>query len=226
MKLNFKLFPALAVVLTAVYLTGCVNYDQKTTLSSDGSGSMKIHYWTKMSNFSMGTTLGRFEFDEAKAKDQYTHSNLEVKSLKVEDELADSVKHVRIELSFKDINKLSEAKGFNNVKTSWKESTDGMELKYTLMKDTAAAKNMGASENTVTYTFEMPDEIISTNASKKDGKNLTWDFKVSDLSKDIEMTANAKGSSKKFCGLFGFIAGAMLIGLAYYTQSNRRKMIK
>jgi hypothetical protein len=223
MKNNYKLFTLLSffALITAFLLSSCVNYDQKTTLNADGSGSMKIHYWSKMSNFSMGTTLGKFDFEEQKAKTNFSSGNSDVKSVKVEDKLDDSTKHVWLEVSFKDINKLPDAKGFAEVKPSWKESTDGMELKYILLKDTSAAGNMGASDYKVTYTFEMPDEIVSTNAVKKEGKTLTWEYKVSDLGKDIEMTANVKKGKGKTCGIFGMFLAFGLIGLAFYTQKNK-----
>jgi hypothetical protein len=62
MKNRFKLMTVLSTFIFAVsiYLVGCVNYDQKTTLKEDGSGTMKIHYWSGMKNFSMGTALGKF----------------------------------------------------------------------------------------------------------------------------------------------------------------------
>jgi uncharacterized lipoprotein YehR (DUF1307 family) len=222
-----KLFSMLSVLFFfTVYLAGCVNYEQTTKLENDGSGTMKIHYWTKMSNMSMGTAVGKFEFDEAKAKDNFTSSNTEVKNMKVEEDLNDSTKHVKLDLSFKNINEIDRAKGFAGVKASWKESADGMELKYTLLKDTSAASQMGASDYIVTYVFEMPAEIVSTNATKKDGQTLTWDYKVSDLGKDIDMTANVKKSGGKTCGIFGFVGALMLIGLAYYTQRNKRKLVR
>jgi len=227
MKNHFKLFSVLGAILflTSVYFIGCVNYDQNTTLNSDGSGSMKIHYWTKMSNVT-GTTLGKFDFDEAKAKQNYTSPTTDVKSVKMEDKLDDSTKHVYVDLTFKDINKLSEIKGFSDIRASWKEGKDGMELKYTLLKDTSAANQMGASDYKVTYTFEMPDEIISTNAEKKEGKTCTWEYKVSDLGKDIDMNAVVKKAKGKTCGIFGFISVFGLIGLAYYTQRNKKTSIK
>jgi hypothetical protein len=211
------------IVLFAFYLSGCVNYDQKTTLKGDGSGSMSIHYWTKMSNFSMGTTLGKFEFEEAKAKDNYTSSNTTVKSVKVEDRPnEDSTKHVMIELDFKDINKLPDAKGFSGVKPSWKEVADGMELKYTLLQDTSAANNMGASDYKVTYSFDMPSEIVSTNG-KKDGQKVSWDYKVSDLGKDIDLTVVVKKPKGKLCGIIGLVLGSAVIGLAYSRQRKEKK---
>src|SRR6266511_2309051 len=89
MNKNTKLFSILSIFALsfAVYFAGCVNYDQKTKLNGDGSGSMKIHYWTKMSNMSMGTAVGKFDFDEAKAKDNFTSSNTDVKNIKVEENL-------------------------------------------------------------------------------------------------------------------------------------------
>lgn len=224
MKTNLKVFTLLGafLILLTVYLAGCVNYDQKTVLKSDGSGSMKIHYWTGMKNFSMGTTLGKFDFDETKAKSNYTSANSEVSSIKVEDNLTDSTKHVNLELTFKDINKLSTAKGFEEVKVSWKEETDGMKLTYTLLKDTSAASNMGASDYKITYEFDMPSEIISTNGTK-DGQKVSWKYTVADLNKDIDLTCVVKASSKKLCGIIGLIPAIFVIGLAYYAQRNKKK---
>jgi len=225
MKTKFKVFTffgALLLTLT-LYLSGCVNYDQKTTLNADGSGSMKVHYWSSMKNFSMGTTLGKFDFDESKAKTKYTSSNTEVKSIKVEDNLNDSTKHVNLELTFKDINKISSADGFSGVKTSWKEDGDGMKLTYTLLMDTSASKQMGASDYKVTYEFDMPSEIISTNGTK-DAQTVKWSYTLADLGKDIDMTVVVKKAGKKLCGIIGIIPAIFIIGLAFYTQRNKKKI--
>jgi hypothetical protein len=232
MNNNFKLFfqkrwvPTIfgaIIILFAVYLSGCVNYDQKTTLKADGSGSMSVHYWTKMSSLSMGTTLGKFEFDETKAKDNYTSSNTTVKSVKVDERPnEDSTKHVMVELDFKDINKLPDAKGFSEVKPSWKEVADGMELKYTLLMDSSAANQMGASDYKVTYSFDMPSEIVSTNG-KKDGQKVSWDYKVSDLGKDIDLTCVVKKPKGKLCGIIGIVLGTAVIGFAYSIQRRKKE---
>jgi hypothetical protein len=224
MKNKFKMTAALAVAVFAfsLYLAGCVNYDQKTTLKEDGSGSMKVHYWSSMKNFSMGTTLGKFEFDEPKAKDKYKSGNSDVTSIKVEEKLDDSTKHVYIELTYKDINKLADAKGFEGVKVSWKDVTDGKELKYTLLADTSAAKQMSASDYKVTYEFEMPSEIISTNGTKE-GQTVKYSYTLSDLGKDIDMTTVVKKSGGKMCGFIGMAMSTLLIGFAFFAQRRRKK---
>ncbi len=224
MNKRFNLISILTAFIFAasIYLVGCVNYDQKTTLKEDGSGSMKVHYWSSMKSFTMGTTLGKFEFDEEKAKDKYKSGNSDVTSIKVEDNLDDSTKHVKVELTFKDINKLSDAKGFESAKVTWKEVPDGMELKYTLLQDTTAAKQMDASNYKVTYEFTMPSEIVSTNGSK-DGQTVKYSYTLSDLGKDIELTTVVKKAKGKLCGIIGLSMGGMLIGFAYYTQRKKKK---
>jgi hypothetical protein len=127
-----------------------------------------------------------------------------------------------MDLTFKDINKLSDAKGFEGVKVTWKDVADGKELKYILLKDSSAAKQMGASDYKVTYEFTMPTEIVSTNGTK-DGQNVKYSYTLADLGKDIELTTVVKKSGGKFCGLLGMIMGTMIIGLAFYSKKGKKK---
>lgn len=220
---NNKFYIISAVlILFAVYLAGCVNYEQKTALNKDGSGTMTVHYWTKMSNLKSGKDVGNFSFDESKAKSNYSSSNNEVTSIKIKDNLEDSTTHVEMDIKFKNINEINSAKGFEKVKASWKEGKEGMDFSYIVAKDTSAAKNMGANENVLNYEFTFPDEILSTNGIK-DGKKVKWNRNLSDLKEDLEMTATVKSEGKK-CGLFGMEFPLIaLAGLALIRFSSKRK---
>ncbi|MCX7878200.1 MAG: hypothetical protein N2510_06095 [Ignavibacteria bacterium] len=216
------LFSAVISVYFVIYLQGCVNVDQKTTIAKDGSGSMTVHYWTKMSNVSSGTELGSFSFDKDKAKSNYSSSNNEVTNVEVKDKLEDSTKHVTVELKFKNINDITSAKAFEKVKVSWKEGKEGMDFSYTLLKDTVNANNMGSGDTKLTYTFEFPDEVLQTNG-RKDGKSVKWEKTLADLKQDVEMTATVKSEGKK-CGLFGaefFIL--TFTGIVFLALRIRRK---
>lgn len=209
----------------AIYLSGCVNFDQKTAIKQDGSGSMTVHYWTKMSNVKSSTELGSFSFEEAKAKSNYTSSNTDVKKVKVEEKLDDSTKHVTVELSFKNINDISSAKAFEKIKTSWKEGKEGMDFSYFVPKDTSNAGNMGASDIVLNYEFEFPAEVLKTNG-RKDGQKIIYEKKLSDLKNDLEMTATVKSEGKK-CGLFGMelpllVLAGMLVTSAGIRRKNRK----
>ena len=206
-----------------IYIAGCVNVEQKTTLKEDGSGSMKLHYWTKMSNLNMGDEIGGFSFSDDKVKSDFTSGNCTPSDVKIEEKLDDSTKHVNLMVTFKDINKLSDAKGFSKTKQSWTKGKDGMDFKYTLMKDTANAGQMGMNEYKLSYTFEFPAEVTATNGNK-DGKTVTWNKTVADLTNDVDMTATVKTEGGKKCGLFGYeLPVIFLFGMTFMYTVRRRK---
>jgi hypothetical protein len=221
MKLFFKVVPFLLVFAFGLYLAGCVNLDQKTTLNSDGSGSMKIKYWTKSSNVS-GDELAGFGFTDAKVKSNYTSSSTEPSNIKIEkNTTTDSLITVNLELKFKDLNKLSDAKAFSKIKSSWVKGKDGMDFKYTLLQDTSNAKQMGMSDYKLVYEFEFPGEVTATNG-KKDGQKVTWNKTVADLKEDVDLTATVKAGKK--CGLFGLeLPLVLLVGMTFVYGMKRRK---
>ena len=223
-KINFpiKLFAATLVLAFAVYLSGCVNVDQKAKINNDGSGEITMHYWTKMSNVKSSDELGGFAFTEDKAKANYQSDNNEVTGVKIEDDLDDSTKHVTVDIKFKDLNKISGAKGFEKVKATWKEGDEGMDFSYTLLQDTSNAKNMGASDTKLDYEFEFPAEVLSTNG-KKDGQKVVWNKTLADLKEDVEMTATVK-TEKKGCGCFGFeLPLVVFAGMVFMLTRKRKK---
>ncbi len=220
---SYKIFSFTLLVLAfGIYLSGCVNVNQKTTIKEDGSGSIQLEYWTKMSNLTSSTDLGDFSFEEAKAKTNYTSSNSEASNVKVADKLDNSTKHVTMDITFKNLNDLSKAKGFEKVDASWKEGKDGMDFKYTLKKDTSAAGNMGASDIKLIYEFTFPGEVLSTNGTKTD-KTVKWEKTLADLKNDIDMTATVKKEGKK-CGLFGLeMPIVFLLGMVFVRRFTRKK---
>jgi hypothetical protein len=200
-----------------------VNVDQKTTLKEDGSGTIKLHYWTSMKNLSMGDELGGFSFTESGVKTNYTAPGVEPSDIKISENTEDSTKHVNLDIGFKDINKLSDAKGFAKNRASWAKGKDGMDFKYTLLKDTANAGGMGMEEFKLNYEFTFPAEVIATNGTK-DGMKVTWNKTVADLKDDVNMTATIKGGGEKKCGLFGLELPIVIgLGLIGYTIRRKKK---
>jgi hypothetical protein len=216
-----SLFSIFTLFLLAVLITGCVNVDQKTVLNADGSGTMKIKYWTKSSNVS-GDELSGFGFTEEKVKANYTSSNSEPSDIVIKkNATTDSLTEVTLSLKFKDLNKLSDAKAFSKIKATYVDGKEGKDFKYVLLQDTSTAKNMGMSDYKLNYAFEFPGEVISTNGTK-DGKTVKWDKTVADLKTDIEMTATVKGGGKT-CGIFGFeLPIVFLLGMSYIAYRRKK----
>ena len=223
MKRMKKFLPLfLLTFIFSLILSGCVNYDQKTTLNADGSGTMKIHYWASSNNIS-GGELGGFGFTEDKARTNFSSANTEVGSVKIEEKKdTDTTKstHVYVDVKFKDLNKLTDAKGFSKIKASWEKGKDGMDFKYTMLKDTANS-GFGMDSYKLTYEFTFPDEIITTNG-KADGKKVSWDKNLTDLKDDVVMSATIKAGKK--CGLFGLeLPIIIFMGVLMIYGFKRRK---
>lgn len=220
MKQFFKFIPILLVLAFGLYLAGCVNLDQKTTLNNDGSGTMSIKYWTKSSNVSSDELAG-FGFTEEKVKANYSSSSTEPSNIKIEKNTTeDSLITVTLDVKFKDLNKISDAKAFAKVKASWQKGKDGMDFKYTLLEDTSNAKQMGMSDYKLIYEFAFPGEVISTNG-KKDGQKVSWNKTVADLKEDVDFTATVKAGKK--CGLFGLELPLILAAGFIFTFTMRRR---
>jgi hypothetical protein len=94
---------------------------------------------------------------------------------------------------FKDINKLSEASAFKNIKACISDGNEGKEFKYILFRDTVNSKGLEMNKYILYYEFEFPGEVIYTNGKANISENQTfWKNTVADLLNDIEMTATIK----------------------------------
>jgi hypothetical protein len=182
---------------------------------------MEIHYWTSEDNVQWMSN-DNFSFQETEVKDRYKGSGITVEEVKVETDPADSTRHVRVELSFKDINKLSETPAFKNTAISFVKEGDNFVFKQSI-KGSSNADGMGMNEYTFRYSYTFPGDVISSNADKADGRTLEWIYKLPELSKDVTLTATVSaGSSWWNTVLIGVAAGGAAL-LVLFLLAKRRK---
>lgn len=183
-------------------ISGCVNVDQKTTFNKDGSGTIALHYWTPSGYVSTGDIVGGMVFYEPELKNLFSSDFFEVTESKRESFENDTTTHIRVNINFKDFNKISDVKGFEKVTGSYIKDGDNYIFKYTVKKDTTLPKTMKMDIYSLNFSFEFPGEVIATNGTVNE-KTVTWKKTVADLKEDIEMTATIN-TKPKMCGLFGF----------------------
>ncbi len=189
-----KIIPILFLIILGISLSGCVNLDQKTKINSDGSGTMKIKYWTKSSNVTSDELAG-FGFTNRKVRVNYSSKYTEPTNIQIEKDLtSDSLYIVTLDVNFSDINKITDAIAFDKITTSWDNGNNGMNFKYTLLQDTANAKQLGMIDYKLTYEFDFPNEVLSSNGDIN-GRKVLWNFTVADLMEDIELTATIKAGN-------------------------------
>jgi hypothetical protein len=178
-------------MFAVLFLAGCINYEQKTTLKGDGSGEMEIHYWTKESNITW-LSDSTLVFKEEDVKQQYSGEGVKIVSNTVSTDNKDSTRHVKLTIKFDDINKLNATKGFKGSTFSFKKDGKNCVFKHDL-KAKSNAGGFGMEEYSVTYTYTVSGDVVSSNATQVNGKELVWKYKLNELSKDVSMNVTFAG---------------------------------
>lgn len=241
---KLKLPVKIIFVITLMYFAGCINVNQKTKINKDLSGEMVLHYWSPtnyidIGDINMGDEISGYSFIDSEIKKKYSSGNMEITNMRRVKSNADTTTHIEINIVFKDINKLSESNGFSNIEVSFLKGNDGMDFRYFIPKDTTLRLNYVKDINTLEYSFEFPEEVISSNGTIESTENekgekmnnlVRWKFQLSDHAKeDFELKATVK-KSFNICGMFGIeLPVIFLFGMVLLNSKRifkKRKSLK
>jgi hypothetical protein len=228
------------------------NVYQVINLKDDGSGTIKLSYSADnkmLQKFKF--ILGNYPFTEKLAKEYFSSQNTTVQNAKLNFDIKDSTYFMTLEIDFKNINKINQAKGFSGIVARWFGTDTGAVFNYTIL----AGKSTIEYFDPQSYIVNFENSVKSTNGVKTD-KNVTWGNRTSkntNFSKDQTMAASTSGSvpksldttpaspmsqeqktagkdekqvekSEKSCGLFGFeLPLILLAGYVFSLTSKRRK---
>lgn len=210
------LFPTLLLL----FIAGCISYEQDTRIDEDGSGSMDIHYWISEDMLTWMKD-GALSFNEDSIRVQYAAEGIEVESVRSESREADSTRHVHVSLSFDDVRKLPNARGFRDLDIKWLREGDAYRFVQTLPAASSSGETM-LDEFTFTYRFDFPGDIRESNADSVDGSRAIWVFKLSDLTekRKLEATITAASGSNVWW-ILGILA--LVVVVAFVLLRLRKK---
>jgi hypothetical protein len=213
MQKSNVLFCLIILVFSSIVLLGCLNYEQIVKLNKNGSGSMKIHYWTQESNV---MTINRLSFDENEIRNEQ-YKPLTVTNVIINNDEIDSTTHVYVDLDFKDINQLDSIQGFAGNSIKFFQEGDYLKLVHIVKQDSAATA-YGMDEYVLNYTYEFPSSSIEVDSlGVVKGNIVTWNYKYSDLAKnDIIMTASIKNRPFTIHPISAIIGVAITLSIILY----------
>lgn len=213
---------AAAFVICTIF-SSCIELKQVTHIKDDGSGFMSIHYWTHLSNLSMGDEIGDFAFSEIKARNFLTSATTDVREITIESNTPDSTIHVKAVLNFTEFSKLNNARTFSKFVTSWEKAGGEYRFRYLLSKDSVKSGSFLRGKNRLYYEFNFPGEIVSSNG-KSFGNKAEWEFEVSKLAEGINMQAQVKaGNAISQIFRIETLVIVILLILALITYRNIRR---
>lgn len=205
-------------LITTVTFNACINYEQETTVKSDGTGSMVINYSTKNFNI-IGEEIFGFGFTDSKIRENYSSPDIIIKWIDVQRHDKDTTTHVRVDIDFKNLYTLPKAKAFRKVKPSLEAFPDSILFSYTILKDSLNAIKPEMDEFNLYFDFEFENDIIESNGTIS-GKKVRWKYSIADLTEDIVMTAKLR-NSKGGCGVFGLeFIFVLLVGYVFRLRNK------
>lgn len=187
MRLTKFLLP---FILLTILISGCLNYTQITTLKTDNSGTMFIHYWMEWKTEKdslLIEKLGIFEKDSI-AKEFSSDYN-KITNVEVYRDFTDSTVHAKVEMSFDNLDSLNHAKAFRDANFSIKDGPDNLKIFSQFIQPIATGFGFNSKAFAITYVYYLPGEILSHNATSISNNKLTWQYNLDEIGTGKYITA-------------------------------------
>lgn len=246
-----KLFSGF-IMVSAFLSLGTITIFEKGTINADGSGTLALTYTANTSDVKKNNDLiGSFPFEQKMVKEYFSSGKeVQVKNISIYPNKTDTTQtSVSFDIDFRNINSLSELKGFSNNKISYNAGEDNNRL-FRWVISPESAGNLEQIRCVITFECE---SLSSSNGSVQD-KTITFfrDNKKSDFSKEVVLGATIKTDGKtalntdtkteakpdasgkqdvkkktegegKSCGLFGLELPLILLSGLVFSYKFRRK---
>ena len=167
----------LPLIALFVFLYGCLNYTQITTIKKDGSGSMFIHYWMKWTSQKDSLIAGQLGiFTKDKIQKEFTSKFSQIKNVEVYKDLSDSTIHSKVELSFNSLDSLNSMPAFKNSALSIKDGPKNTKIFTQFIPPIATGFGITTKNFSLTFIYYLPGEILSHNATEISNNRVTWKY--------------------------------------------------
>ncbi|MFA4923471.1 MAG: hypothetical protein WC557_04685 [Ignavibacteriaceae bacterium] len=208
----------------ALWLAGCINYEQEVSFNPDGSGDMKIHYWIK-ADTSGGNTfydpLGIFNADSLRS--DFTSPNIKIENITVSNDTIDSTSHATIEFSFAHIDSLNNVKPFDEYHFSMQDGAAGQKIYSQFIPPVATGFGSNDSTVQVTYIYTFPGEIVTHNATQVEKKKLIWKYSLAEIGKGKTISVSFRPYKLKETPYWiFFLAGLVLAVVVFFLFRKKR----
>ena len=212
------------VILLFLVLPGCLNYYQETTLKTDGSGEMFVHYWMKMVTTQDSMIVNQFNiFNPDSIRNEFSSKYDKIENVEVYNDGRDSTIHAKVELTFQNIDSLNETKAFREANFSLRDGAAGQKIFSQFISPAATGFGFDASLFTITYIYYLPGEIITHNAMEKSSNKLTWRYRLSEIGMGKTLTATFRPFKLKETPIWIYILAFIVLSVViiFLFRKNR-----
>lgn len=181
MKLDAIKYSLVALFLS-VFLSGCLNYEQITTLKTDGSGKMYVHYWMKYKQPADSILIEKLGlFNQDSLRREFTSKYTEIEFVEVYKDISDSVVHSKLEFNFSNIDSLNHMNVFKGLDFNFDDSNEDYTVFTQNVYPYATGLGFNLDSIQVDYTYYIPGKVIEHNANEINNNELIWRFSLNQL---------------------------------------------
>lgn len=163
-------------------INGCLNYTQVTTLKTDGSGEMFVHYWMKFNNELDSLLINRLGiFQPDSIQHEFEAPFISIENTEVYKDFTDSTIHGKIELKFSHIDSLNKSKPFFGADFNFRNESEDVKIFSQYIQPIATGFGFEKSSFKIRYVYYIPGEIIEHNAIDLSRNKLTWEFNLDEI---------------------------------------------
>ncbi len=183
----------LLIILIPLLISGCLNYEQITTVKADNSGKMFLHYWTKIS-LPLDSVFYRQVsiFDTAYVHKQFSKKFLSLSDLESYIDYSDSTIHTKIEFNFTNLDSLNKLPGFRSASIFIKKGPEGTRIFGQSILPFFFQFGFNPENYFLKYVYYLPGNIISSNADDVTLNRLTWNFRMDKVKPGTSLKATFK----------------------------------
>lgn len=206
------------LLIPILFINGCLNYTQVTTIKTDGSGSMFIHYWMKWTSTKDSIfieQLGMFEKDSVNK--EFTSEYSKLTNIEVYRNFSDSTIHAKVDLEFNSLDSLNMTPAFRGAELSMKDGGKNTKIFSQFIRPIATGFGFESKNFAITYIYYLPGEILSHNATEITRNKLTWKYNLDEIGRGKYITATYRPFKLKETPIWIYICASIvfIIVIAY-----------
>lgn len=208
----------------SLFISGCLNYNQNTTIFPDGSGEMQINYWIKYADSSAVSTILQLEiFNPDSIKKEFSSGFTTIDNITSYSDSTDSTIHASIDLRFSHVDSLNTIRAFSQSNFSLEDGAAGQKIFSQFIPPVTTGFGIEGSRYRVTYNYNIRGEIITHNATNKSGNNLTWSYSLDEIGRGKTITVTFKPFKLKETPIWIYVlAGSVLLIVIFFLVRKRK----
>jgi len=211
--------------LIVLSITSCINYTQVTTIRTDNSGKMFIHYWKKVvpkEDSLFLTKVGIFNEDSIRAN--FNASFNKINFVKVFKNNNDTTLHAQIEFKFSKLDSLNLLPFFKNAAFSIKDGENNTKIFSQFVQPVTFNVDSITNSIKIEYTYYLPGEITYHNADYLSRNKLIWKFSLNNIGNGKTITATyIPFKLKETPHLIYYLALAVIIIVIFFLFSKKKR---